>query len=32
MSIDAYETLAHALDILPGGFPRTASGVESREL
>jgi len=28
MSVDAYEKLAHALDLLPGGFPRTASGVE----
>ena len=28
MSVDAYEQLAHALDLLPGGFPRTGSGVE----
>jgi len=28
MSADAYEKLAHALDLLPGGFPRTGSGVE----
>jgi NAD-dependent dihydropyrimidine dehydrogenase PreA subunit len=28
MSVDAYEKLAHALDLLPGGFPRTGSGVE----
>jgi electron transport complex protein RnfB len=28
MSVDAYEKLAHALDLLPGGFPRTESGVE----
>lgn len=28
MSVDAYEKLAHALDLLPEGFPRTASGVE----
>jgi electron transport complex protein RnfB len=28
MSVDAYEKLAHALDLLPGGFPRTTSGVE----
>jgi electron transport complex protein RnfB len=28
MSVDAYEKLANALDLLPGGFPRLASGVE----
>ena len=32
MSVDAYEKLALALDLLPGGFPRTASGVELRIL
>jgi electron transport complex protein RnfB len=28
MNTDAYEELARALDLLPGGFPRTKSGVE----
>ena len=28
MSDDAYEKLALAVDLLPGGFPKTASGVE----
>jgi len=28
MSAEAYEKLAQALDLLPGGFPRTDSGVE----
>jgi len=28
MNADAYEKLACALDLLPGGFPRTKSGVE----
>ena len=28
MSDHEYEKLARALDILPGGFPKTASGVE----
>lgn len=28
MNADAYEQLARALDLLPGGFPRTKSGVE----
>ena len=28
MNTDAYEQLARALDLLPGGFPRTKSGVE----
>jgi len=28
MNTDAYEKLACALDLLPGGFPRTKSGVE----
>jgi len=28
MNADTYEQLAHALGLLPGGFPRTKSGVE----
>lgn len=28
MNTDAYEQLARVLDLLPGGFPRTKSGVE----
>jgi ferredoxin len=28
ITADAYERLAEALDLLPGGFPRTKSGVE----
>ena len=28
MDADAYEELARVLDLLPGGFPRTTSGVE----
>ena len=28
MNADAYEQLAQALDLLPGGFPQTNSGVE----
>ena len=28
MNGDVYEELAHALDLLPGGFPRTRSGAE----
>ncbi len=28
MNADAYEQLARVLDLLPGGFPRTRSGVE----
>ncbi len=28
MSVNEYKKLAHALDMLPGGFPKTASGVE----
>jgi NAD-dependent dihydropyrimidine dehydrogenase PreA subunit len=32
MAIDVYERLAHHLDDLPAGFPRTESGVELRIL
>jgi electron transport complex protein RnfB len=32
MTADAYEELARALDLLPGGFPATKSGVELRIL
>lgn len=32
MNANAYERLASALDLLPGGFPRTRSGVELRIL
>jgi electron transport complex protein RnfB len=32
MATDVYETLAQHLDDLPGGFPRTESGVEVRIL
>ncbi len=32
MTQDAYERLALHLDSLPGGFPRTESGVEMRIL
>ena len=32
MGVDSYEKLARALDLLPGGFPRTDSGVELKIL